>query len=646
MGSRRAIGREGLRTPLSAYIRPVLVSALLACLVACGGGGSASNPVDNAPGSSASSSGGSGSSSGNSTSVPTLSAANTNVSVTVSPTAGTPGPYVNLSVSSPPSGGLWYATTQLGSAVASSSVIWNPYLTNGAQGGQLEMMLYSPAFMGSGTYQDTVRVWVCTDSKCANPIAGSPISVNVSYTVTGNAVSDTTYDVLPAAIVLESPSNGTAQTTTVNVTAYDVPPYGAYVFQTSQAGGPIASMSFKQTSGNAEPYAYGTGVLTVNMKTPASLGPGFYNDVITLSICYDQGCTREAVGSPYTIPVTYTITASAGREFQQQIIEQNLTALAVDPTGTILYGTTAPSDASAPTYTPPQLVEINPTTGASTTLLSLPAAASQIAVSQDGRYIYLLAEPWSTVQLSPPVQVIRVQTSSMAIDQTVPLTSMTSSPAEIAISPVSSSTWAAAFEAGADVWNVEIFDNSVARPDVWSVTSDVVYGNEAIWSADGLTMYVLDANLSAVAVTSSGLGSGTQLQAGSAAQSGFDQGGGIQLAADVLYSDSGGALNPSTDTISGQYPLPSGVPYAPLTVDTANNRVFASYTQTVAATGEAEGTIESFNLGAFTPLWIARLPIGTQPLRWGTNGLAWLASSPTITGAQALYLINGTFVAP
>ncbi|MGH8200161.1 MAG: hypothetical protein ACREVO_07315 [Steroidobacteraceae bacterium] len=550
-------------------------------------------------------------------------------------------------MSNPPSSGLWYTTIQTGSAVASSSVIWNPSLMNGAQAGQLEIMLLSPALMGSGTYHDTVQAWVCSDSKCANPIAGSPISIAVTYTITGTAVSTATYNILPTSIALEAPSNGTVQTTTVNVTAYDVPPYGAYVFSASQTGGPVASMSFKQTSANAEPYAYGTGVLTVNMKTPASLGAGVYNDVITLSICYDQGCTKEAVGSPYKIPLTYTVTASAGREFQQQIIEQNLTALAVDPTGTVLYGTTAPSDPSAPTYTPPQLVAINPTTGTSTTLLSLPAAVSQIAVSRDGKYIYLLAEPWSTIQLSPPVQVMRVLTSSGAIDQTVPLTSMTSSPAQIAVSPINSSTWAAAFEGGANVWNVEIFDDSVARPDVWSVTSNVVYGNEAIWSADGLTMYVLDANLSAVPVSSSGLGSGTQLQAGSAAQSGFDAGGGIQLAGALLYSDSGGALNLASDTISRQYIFPSGVPYAPLTIDTANDRMFASYTQTVAtAGGTAEGTIESYNLSAYTPLWIARLPIGTQPLRWGTNGLAWLAPSPSISGAQALYLINGTFVAP
>ena len=197
------------------------------------------------------------------------------------------------------------------------------------------------------------------------------------------------------------------------------------------------------------------------------------------------------------------------------------------------------------------------------------------------------------------------------------------------------------------MWNVEIFDDGVARPDAWSVSSDVVYGNEAVWSADGLTLYVLDANLSALPVSSSGLGSATLLQAGSAAQSGFDEGGGIQLAGGLLYSASGGVLDPATDAIAGHFTFPSGIPYATLTIDAANNRLFASYTQTVAATGDAsEGTIESFDLATSTPVWSARLPIGTRPLRWGPNGLAWLGPSPTITGAQALYLINGTFVAP
>jgi hypothetical protein len=218
----------------------------------------------------------------------------------------------------------------------------------------------------------------------------------------------------------------------------------------------------------------------------------------------------------------------------------------------------------------------------------------------------------------------------------------------MAVSPVTSTTWAAAFQTPLDVWNVEIFDNGVARPDMWSVASDNIEGNEALWSSDASTMYILDVNLNAVAVSASGLGSGTQLQSGSAASGGFDYGGGLQLAGGLLYSDSGGVLNPTTDTIVGQYVFPTGVPYASLTLDTVNNRTFASYNQTVTTTNiptTVEGTIESYDLTQFTPIWIARLPIGT-PLRWGANGLAGLGPSPTVTGASALYLISGTFVAP
>ena len=574
---------------------------------------------------------------------PTLRASATAVSATTSPAGLDPNLQVDLSLLNPPTNGVYYETRYAGTAVTSASILWQPTVVQGAQSGLLEIMLDPPAFMGSGTYHDTVTVLVCLDSKCLQQIAGSPISVAVTYTVTGNVVSDATYAILPTALALEVPSNGTAPTTSIQVTAYAVPPYGAYVYYTSQSGGPVASLSFKQTSANAEPYAYATGVLSVAMKPPASLGPGVYTDLITLSICYDTACTRPAVGSPFEIPVTYTVTASAGQQFQEQIVNENLTALAVDPTGSVLYGATAPSGLGAASVTSPQLVEINPTDGSVTTLLTLPAAISEIVPSADGAYLYLLTEGWSTIQLSPAIEVLRVNTANLAIDQTVPLTNVTLAPAQIAVSPVDSNTWSAAFPAQPNVWEVEVFDGSVARPNAWSVTSDVVYGNQAIWSADGTSLYVLDSNLNDVALSISGLGAGTLLQTGSAAQGGFDFGGNLQLAGGLLYTAGGQVLNPATDSLVGHYTFPLGVPAAALTIDTTNNRVFASYTATVD--NAAEGTIESFNLANFSPVWIARLPAGTQPLRWGSNGLAWIALGPT-AGQNVLYLISGTFVAP
>ncbi len=510
--------------------------------------------------------------------------------------------------------------------------------------GTLELALYEPGLIGSGTYQDTVMINVCTDPACDHPIQGSPATISVTYTVTGNAISDATYALQPTSVSVESPTNAVEQSTTVEVITFGLlPPYAAYVSFSSLSGGPIAGMTFKQqTSGDPVPHAYGTGLLTVLMKSPASLGPGVYSDLIKLSICYDSTCTKPAVGSPFEIPVTYTVTASVGREFQERFVDQSLTALAVDATGQFLFGVTAPANVDSTNATPAQLLKIDPLTGAVTNLSDLPAAVQQIAVSQDGAYLYLLTEPWSGTQQTPPVGVLRVRISDLSIDQTVGLTSSTVAPAQIAVSPVDSNAWSAAFSDQPNVWNVELFDGKVARANAWSVTSDVVYGNQGIWSSDASRIYVLDENLSAVAVNAAGLGAGTLLKAGSAGQAGFNLGGNFQLAGGLLYSASGGVLDPSTNTVVGQYSFPADVPYARLSVDAVNNRTFAAYSTRV---GDSEqGTIQSFNRSTFSPIWIARLPAGA-PVRWGANGLAWIGPGVS-TGRQALYIINGTFVAP
>jgi hypothetical protein len=619
-------------------IRTALVLACLTLLVACGGGGGG----DASSGGSDSGNPSGGTSTGAPTGTPTSDApalkASTNaVSAIAAPTDLTPAAQVNLSIVNPPGGGLYYQAAFTGTAVASASVIWSS-----PQAGSLELMLERPGFMGSGTYHDTVTLSVCTDSKCANPISGSPVSVAVTYTVTGNAVSDSTYAIVPNTLALEAASNSSAPTSTVNVTAYNVPPYGAYVFHTSQSGGPVGSMSFKQTSGNAEPYAYGTGTLTVNMKSPADLGPGVYNDVITLSICYDSACTKPAAGTPFQIPVTYTVTASAGREFQQQIVNQNLTALAIDPTGTFLYGATAPQTLTPVSATPSQLIKIDPASGAVTNLLTLPAAVGQIAVSKDGAYLYLLTQAWTSYQLTPPIQVVRVRASDMSIDQTVALTSDTGTPSQIAVSPLDSNTWSAAFSTLTGTLSVVVFDGPLARPNNWSAATSSDLGVGALWSTDGSALYIVDNDvnaLNAVPVSASGLGSGTRV----AALNGFAFNVGIQLAGGLFYSDGGGALDPTTSTILGHYSLPAGVPYAMLTIDTTNDRVFAAYEASLP--NSVVGTIESFGRTDFTAKWLARLPIGTQPLRWGTRGLAWIGPGSTM-GQNALYLINGTFVAP
>lgn len=92
-----------------------------------------------------------------------------------------------------------------GSAVASANVAWSPAVTGQPVSGFIDITLLAAELMGSGTYHDTVHVKVCTDSQCANQVQGSPITINVTYTVTGNSVSDAGYAVVPTSLYFEAP---------------------------------------------------------------------------------------------------------------------------------------------------------------------------------------------------------------------------------------------------------------------------------------------------------------------------------------------------------------------------------------------------------------------------------------------------------
>jgi outer membrane protein assembly factor BamB len=55
--------------------------------------------------------------------------------------------------------------------------------------------------------------------------------------------------------------------------------------------------------------------ITVSFKAPASLGPGTYNDTLTLRGCFDQACARQTSNSPQTVSITYTVTQPQAQIF-------------------------------------------------------------------------------------------------------------------------------------------------------------------------------------------------------------------------------------------------------------------------------------------------------------------------------------------
>lgn len=60
-----------------------------------------------------------------------------------------------------------------------------------------------------------------------------------------------------------------------------------------------------RTSGSELPL-----VANIQFKSPFFMGVGTYNDTILISVCFDQACSQPLNGSPYTLPVQYTVTKS------------------------------------------------------------------------------------------------------------------------------------------------------------------------------------------------------------------------------------------------------------------------------------------------------------------------------------------------
>lgn len=146
--------------------------ALCLILAACGGGGG----------------GGGGSGSTNTTSTSGLSLSTNALTFTAPNTNSTPpSQTITATVTGVASGTLYIKIVSTGPAVASITNI----TVTGTTMGQGTVNPASAATLGPGTYTSTITVYACTtDPNCSSgQLAGSPQTVNVTYTITGVAAS-------------------------------------------------------------------------------------------------------------------------------------------------------------------------------------------------------------------------------------------------------------------------------------------------------------------------------------------------------------------------------------------------------------------------------------------------------------------------
>lgn len=573
--------------------------------------------------------------------VPVFGVSASKVTVTAAPTDPAPAPSVGLTVKNPGTAGVFYSAKFTGPAVTGVDIQWNAAPVNGVLSGTAQLQVDQPALQGSGTFVSTVILSACLDAGCSKPLAGSPQTVTVTYVVTGNAIPAGTFFLTPTALNIETPSNGSTAPIIIGLTAYDLPPYAVHVTYKSQSSKIIPSMSF---SGFPSSGGYASGQLTVNLAAPGQLGPGVYDDTITLSVCYDTACKKPASGSPWSIPVSYTVTASLGREFDQRIVPLVAAAIAADPTGNTIYV----ADWQPSQVNQANLVKINPATGATLSSVPLDGYTGRLAISADGKYAYVAV----TLAATNTQEIERVTLATMSVDLRIPFPVFGSAIWDLAVSPVDSRTLAVAYyyldpTAGPFV-DVEIFDDGVKRPQSLSTVAANVYSTNIQWRSDGTQLYVRGPDhLSVSAVETDGLAAASPLLA-LVYGDGF-YGAAIHQLNGLLYSDGGGVFDPTTHAVLGQYVFRTPMSQADglgvdLDPDSSTGLAFAAYED--PASSAILYTLQSFDLTRFNPVWIARFPVPlSSPVRWGTDGLAFIGQNLNPTDGQfSVYLIQGSFV--
>ena len=101
---------------------------------------------------------------------------------------------------------------------------------------------------------------------------------------------------VPTTAVLAGTTTGAAPSTSIELSATNVPDAGLYVLVSGSSQGYV-SATF-----DGEQDVVITGV------NPASLAARTYQDSVSVKVCYDSQCSRQVNNSPLTIPVTYTVT--------------------------------------------------------------------------------------------------------------------------------------------------------------------------------------------------------------------------------------------------------------------------------------------------------------------------------------------------
>ena len=224
----------------------------------------------------------------------TLSVGSRSVSVAADYGDPAPSSAVHLGVTNPPASGLYAGAVLTGDVVA-----YVDFIARTPTEADLVVNLRSPVDLPVGTSNGTVTVHVCYDDQCAREVRGSPVTIDVSYSVASrSAVALATPSVSVTGNMLEGnlPVKATA---TVNLTR---PPSIGITFRLNDGSSIVQSVA-NLGEGPA------TADLQLTFEPAASVGIGTHTENVVVHACYDADCVREIPGSPLVIATSYVVVS-------------------------------------------------------------------------------------------------------------------------------------------------------------------------------------------------------------------------------------------------------------------------------------------------------------------------------------------------
>jgi PQQ-like domain len=164
-------------------------------------------------------------------------------------------------------------------------------------GSTYSLSIQSSTSLAQGSYTGNLSVQICSDAACTVAVAGSPVSVPYTFTITAGP---------PPQVFAPTPAALTATFTAgmppaLSVTLTPTPIFTAALFVQAAPGGLVQSpLTITANAG---------GTYTLSLTPLTTLAPGHVIGTVTLKLCYDAACTKSAPGSPVSLPYSFTIVA-------------------------------------------------------------------------------------------------------------------------------------------------------------------------------------------------------------------------------------------------------------------------------------------------------------------------------------------------